>query len=175
MKTRLLRSFVILTALAGASGCISDANDIPRTTDATLFASNYYSAPGSNLQSVCFISGTVPFTSWPPRSEALIVDLAFGRELRPVTAAPVIRDSLLSRVTVRYTRVNRERFTLVVGAPVNDTIEGALAGNGTPVRVLQWKCPAGLPFRTDPDLLQAGYVADSSGSGYLNLKQAGAP
>jgi hypothetical protein len=159
-----------------SAACENDATVLlPNITSATLFASNIYSPPRSNLQSLCFVSATLPFSHWPPRTETLSIPVGVGREFRPVTAAGFTRDSLLPEVTVRFARLDPQHYSLIFGPPLSDTVRGDLDPEGAPLRILGWECPPGLPFRTDTALLRSGYVPDSAGPGYLSIHRAVTP
>lgn len=173
MTYRPPRTVGLLTLLALTPACENEiALPPPEFTDATLLAGTYYSPPGSNQQSVCFISATLNFDTWPPRTDTVVADLAFGRESRPVTAAPVVRDSVLRDVQVTYARLPGRAFRLILGEPVNDTVTGALALDGSPVQLLTWRCPTTLPFATDSALLRGGYVPDSVTTSSLSIRRA---
>ena len=172
----LTKSWLACTALiAGTTlACENDrAVAASPLASATIFASAYFSPAGSNLQSVCFISGTLPSVHWPLGLDTATIPLYVGRELHVVVAPPTQRDTLLPAVAIRLLKTDAKHFVLAFGPPLSNTVVGDLDASGHPLRVTHWRCPDGLPFKGDSDLLSGGYQPDSLFNGYLSVRLLG--
>jgi hypothetical protein len=175
IPARFRGTFLILF-VTGSFGCENDIAFIaPPSPSASLFASAAYSAPGSNLESVCYVSGTLPFLQWPPRDNSVIVPLYVGRALHNVVALPITRDTVLPAVSVSVKPTTSRHFTLTFGSPLSDTVSATMEAASGPLRVLAWHCPSTLPFLDDAALLSAGYQADSLVNGMLTIRLVIAP